>query len=102
MAKKKAVVATLDQQAKIAAICANINRGKFGGEKKNAVTTLTGGHVEKTERFTSGHPAIDDAIGGGIPEGRILEIYGEESSGKSTFCLEAIAGFKQKYPEYII
>lgn len=47
-------------------------------------------HVE-IERIKSGSLSLDLALGGGIPKGRIIEIYGPESSGKTTVCLHAIA-----------
>lgn len=46
----------------------------------------------KVETLSTGSIAIDLALGvGGLPRGRIIEIYGPESSGKTTFCLSAIA-----------
>ena len=46
----------------------------------------------KVETLTTGSLAIDLALGvGGLPKGRIVEIYGPESSGKTTFCLSVIA-----------
>jgi len=46
----------------------------------------------KVEVIPSGSFALDDALGvGGYPKGRILEIYGPESSGKTTMALHAIA-----------
>jgi recombination protein RecA len=41
--------------------------------------------------FSSGSLSLDLALGGGYPKGRILEIYGPESSGKTTLALHAIA-----------
>lgn len=42
--------------------------------------------------FSTGVPSIDVALGcGGLPEGRIMEVYGPESSGKTTTCLQFIA-----------
>lgn len=43
------------------------------------------------ELISSGSLSIDLALGGGYPKGRILEIYGPESSGKTTLALHAIA-----------
>ncbi len=46
----------------------------------------------KVETTSTGSLAIDLALGvGGLPLGRIIEIYGPESSGKTTFCLSVIA-----------
>ena len=40
---------------------------------------------------------------GGVPRARFTELYGEESSGKSTLCLDLIANFQKKWPnEYIL
>jgi recombination protein RecA len=48
--------------------------------------------VKGIESFSTGSLALDIALGvGGIPRGRITEIYGPEGSGKTTLCLEAIA-----------
>lgn len=42
--------------------------------------------------ISTGSLAIDLSLGaGGLPRGRIVEIYGPESSGKTTFCLSVIA-----------
>ncbi|PSB15418.1 recombinase RecA [filamentous cyanobacterium CCP2] len=45
----------------------------------------------KVETFSSGSAELDLALGGGYPRGRIIEIYGPESSGKTTLALQAIA-----------
>lgn len=45
----------------------------------------------KVETSSSGSIALDDALGGGYAKGRIIEIYGPESSGKTTLTLHAIA-----------
>lgn len=39
----------------------------------------------------SGNPALDKALGGGYPAGRVVEIYGPESNGKTTVALHALA-----------
>jgi len=43
------------------------------------------------ELFTSGSLSLDLALGGGYPKGRIIEIYGPESSGKTTLALHAVS-----------
>lgn len=48
------------------------------------------------ELFSSGSLSIDLALGGGYPKGRILEIFGPESSGKTTLALHAIAEIQKK------
>lgn len=58
---------------------------------KGAVMKL-GAEPEKIEVISSGSISLDKALGvGGYPKGRIIEIYGPESSGKTTFALHAIA-----------
>ena len=46
---------------------------------------------EAIERFPSGSIALDVALGGGIPQGRVIELYGFESSGKSLIATKAMA-----------
>ncbi len=48
------------------------------------------------ELFSSGSLSLDLALGGGYPKGRVLEIYGPESSGKTTLALHAIAEIQKK------
>ena len=45
----------------------------------------------KVETYPSGALTLDLALGGGLPKGRVIEIYGPESSGKTTLALHAIA-----------
>ena len=50
------------------------------------------GAIRDVESISSGSLALDEALGiGGYPRGRIVEMYGPESSGKTTFALHAIA-----------
>ncbi|NEN23189.1 recombinase RecA [Cryomorpha ignava] len=59
---------------------------------KGAVMKLGDDAVEKVEVIPSGSLGIDLALGiGGYPKGRVVEIYGPESSGKTTLALHAIA-----------
>ena len=48
------------------------------------------------ELFSTGSLALDLALGGGLPKGRIIEIYGPESSGKTTLALHAIAEIQKQ------
>lgn len=58
---------------------------------KGSIMRLGAGHHANIETFPSGSVSLDIALGGGIPRGRIIEIYGPESSGKTTVTLHAIA-----------
>lgn len=50
----------------------------------------------------SGSTMLDLALGGGWAEGRIANIVGDSSSGKTLLCIEAAANFSQKYPGSMI
>jgi recombination protein RecA len=57
---------------------------------------LGDGVINKVESIPTGALSLDRALGiGGIPRGRITEIYGPESSGKTTICLHVIAEAKK-------
>ena len=59
---------------------------------KGAVMKLGDEVVEQVEAISSGSIGLDIALGiGGYPRGRVIEIYGPESSGKTTLTLHAIA-----------
>ena len=59
---------------------------------EGSIMRLGDAHKMQVETLSTGSIAIDLALGvGGLPRGRIIEIYGPESSGKTTFCLSAIA-----------
>ena len=59
---------------------------------KGSVMRLGDQTIEKIEAISSGSLGLDIALGvGGYPKGRVVEIYGPESSGKTTLTLHAIA-----------
>lgn len=67
---------------------------KYG---KGAIMKMDGENVQKVEATSTGCLTLDYALGiGGFPKGRIIEIYGPESSGKTTVALQAVAEVQKK------
>src|SRR5476649_189178 len=58
---------------------------------KGSIMRLGDAHKIDVETIPTGSLSLDLALGGGIPKGRIIEIYGPESSGKTTVCLHVVA-----------
>ena len=58
---------------------------------KGSIMRLGDAAQMKVETIPTGAYTLDIALGGGLPKGRIIEIYGPESSGKTTLALHAIA-----------
>jgi recombination protein RecA len=58
---------------------------------KNSIMRLGDAPQMRVETISSGALTLDLALGGGLPRGRVIEIYGPESSGKTTVALHAIA-----------
>ncbi len=58
---------------------------------KGSIMKLGEAHKVHVETIPTGALSLDLALGGGIPKGRVVEIYGPESSGKTTLTLHAIA-----------
>jgi recombination protein RecA len=82
-AKQKALQATLDKIDK-----------EYG---KGTIIRMSEGAVADVPAISSGSIGLDIALGvGGYPRGRVVEIYGPESSGKTTLALHAIAEAQKK------
>ncbi|MCX8081254.1 MAG: recombinase RecA [Bacteroidia bacterium] len=63
---------------------------------KGSIMRLGDFRIEQTEVIPTGSLALDLALGvGGFPKGRIVEIYGPESSGKTTLAIHAIANVQK-------
>ena len=80
-----------EQEAKMKALSDVLGKIEkdFG---KGSIMKLGDEHVEHVSVISSGSLMLDQALGvGGYPKGRIIEIYGPESSGKTTLTLHAIA-----------
>src|SRR5579872_3565669 len=76
--RRKQIVATLAQMDK-----------QFG---KGSVLMLGSTAALPVEVITTGSVAVDNALGaGGFPRGRVIEVFGPESSGKTTLALHVIA-----------
>jgi recombination protein RecA len=59
---------------------------------KGAIMKLGESAIEEIEHISTGSLGLDNALGiGGLPRGRVVEIYGPESSGKTTLAIHAIA-----------
>lgn len=64
---------------------------------KGAIMKLKQNPLEKIDTISTGSIALDSALGvGGLPKGRIIEIFGPESSGKTTLALHVIAEAQKK------
>jgi recombination protein RecA len=101
LAEKKAMEPKADKQAAaereargkaIDVALAQIEK-QFGA---GSIMKLGEGHKIDVETFPTGSLSLDLALGGGIPKGRIIEIYGPESSGKTTLALHAAAEVQKR------
>ena len=89
MADEKKSSKSEDKSKALAVALAQIEK-QFG---KGSIMKMDGSHQdENLEVISTGSLGVDLALGvGGLPRGRIVEIFGPESSGKTTLCLETIA-----------
>lgn len=83
----------LDKDKMLDQVLADIEK-QFG---KGAIMRLGSNDSMEIDVCSTGSLSLDIALGvGGYPKGRIIEIYGPESSGKTTFALHAIAEVQKK------
>jgi len=78
-----------DKSRALAAALAQIEK-QFG---KGSIMRMSDNQVaENLQVISTGSLGLDLALGiGGLPRGRVVEIYGPESSGKTTLCLQVVA-----------
>ncbi|MGE5514990.1 MAG: recombinase RecA [Bacteroidota bacterium] len=84
---------TMDRQKALEAAVSQIERA-FG---KGSIMKMGQKETVETEVVSTGSLGLDIALGiGGLPRGRIIEVYGPESSGKTTLALHVIAEAQKK------
>ena len=82
-----------EKQKALAAALAQIEKN-FG---KGSIMKFDENNIEPQEVYSTGSVGLDTALGvGGVPRGRIIEIYGPESSGKTTLTLQIVADAQKK------
>ena len=81
-------MAGADREKALDAALAQVEK-QFG---KGSVMRLDSDHIPRIEGIPTGSLSLDIALGiGGLPRGRVVEVYGPESSGKTTVALHAVA-----------
>jgi len=95
MAAKKDHVEASAQSGKSQALNLAVEQIKkqFG---QGSIMQLGDDHKIDIATFSTGSLGLDIALGGGIPKGRIIEVYGPESSGKTTLTLHAVAEIQKQ------
>ncbi len=84
--------ASSDKQKALTSVLTQIERN-FG---KGSIMRLGEANRMQVETIPTGALTLDMALGGGLPKGRVIEIYGPESSGKTTLALHAIAEIQRQ------
>jgi recombination protein RecA len=84
---------SVDGKAKALGLALETIEKQFG---KGSIMKLGDAHATAVETTPTGAISLDIALGGGIPRGRVVEIYGPESSGKTTLTLHAIAEVQRR------
>jgi recombination protein RecA len=92
-AKTMADVSAVDGKSKALGLALESIEKQYG---KGSIMKLGESSHAKVETIPSGAISLDLALGGGFPRGRVIEIYGPESSGKTTLTLHAIAEVQKR------
>lgn len=87
---------TPEEKKKAFASLKNSLKKKWGDSVLSDHTNL------KIDFVSTGSPMLDSIIGGGLPRGRFIEIFGEESCGKTTIATIAISNFQKMFPDDMV
>lgn len=92
---KKSVAKNKESEARHRAVDLAVEQieRQFG---QGSIMKLGEGMKIEVATIPTGSLSLDLALGGGIPQGRIVEIYGPESSGKTTLALHTVAEVQKK------
>lgn len=93
MAKKKKTKETKQEISAVAEIRKQL-RGMFGQDSIKIYDKAV-----RRPAVATGVIKLDKALGGGVAEGRMLELVGDNSSGKTTVALSIAASYQQKHPD---
>jgi recombination protein RecA len=91
----KVTKADPDKKARLQAVDLAVEQieRQFG---KGSIMRLGEGMQVAVNTYPTGSISLDMALGGGFPQGRIIEVYGPESSGKTTLALHVVAEVQQR------
>ena len=88
---------TLNKVAELEKFMKSLNKNsKFRGYSDSDLVTKLGANPPKVETISTGSLTLDQALGGGFGKGRLIEIYGPESSGKTSVALIAIGNVQRE------
>jgi recombination protein RecA len=87
-AAKNAATAVSEGKSRALGLALESIEKQFG---KGSIMKLGDSTTTQVETIPTGSISLDLALGGGLPKGRVVEVYGPESSGKTTLTLHAIA-----------
>jgi recA bacterial DNA recombination protein len=88
---------TLNKVAELEKFMKSLNKNsKFRGYSDSDLVTKLGANPPKVETISTGSLTLDQALGGGFGKGRLIEIYGPESSGKTSVALTAIGNVQRE------
>lgn len=92
---KKNAASSSEKAARLKAVDLAVEQieRQFG---QGSIMKLGEGAKVHVDTFSTGSLSLDLALGGGMPKGRIVEIYGPESSGKTTLALHAVAEIQKE------